>query len=87
MVLMTAQITETWEHIFNHKRDKTGMTIKDKHLYNLDTIRIREEGGDTSERWLYMSYFGTTIQLLEKVTCLRTPSLVWKPSTRVCVCT
>jgi len=85
MVVMTEQVTETWEHIFSHMRDKTGMTIEDKHLYNMDTIRIREEGGDTSGRWLYMLYFGTTIQLLERVSCWRTPSLVWKPSTRVCV--
>ena len=54
MVMMTAEVTQTWEHIFSHKRDKAGMTIEDKHLYNLDTIRIREEGGDTSERWLYV---------------------------------
>lgn len=87
MVMMTAQITQAWEHIFSHKCDKAGMTIEDKHLYNLDTIRIRREGGDTSERWLYMLYFGTTIQLLDQVSCWRTPSLVWKPSTRVCVCT
>ena len=87
MVMMTAQITKTWEDIFNHKRDKADMTIEDKYLYNLDTIRIRREGGDTSKRWLYMSYFGTTIRLKEEVSCWRTPSLVWKPSTRVCVCT
>jgi len=86
MVMMTAQVTQTWEHIFRHDRDKDGWSIEDKHLYNLDTIRIRREGGDTSKRWLFMSYFGTTIRMKEEVSCWRTPSLVWKPSTCACVC-
>jgi len=85
-VVMTEQITQTWEHIFRHERDKDGWSIEDKHLYNLDTIRIRQEGGDTSKRWLFMSYFGTTIRMKEEVSCWRTPSLVWKPSTCACVC-
>ena len=43
MMMMAEQITQTWEHIFRHVRDKDGKSIEDKHLYNLDTIRIRRE--------------------------------------------
>jgi len=84
--MMAEQITQTAANIFSHMRDKEGKSIEDKHLYNLDTIRIRRERGDTSKRRLFMSYFGTTIREKTRVSCWRTPSLVWKPSTCVCVC-
>jgi len=65
--MMAAQITQTWKHIFSSVRDKDGRSIEDKHLYNLDTIRIRRQGGDTSKRWIFMLYFGTTIRFERKV--------------------
>ena len=86
IVMMTAQITQTWEHIFSHVRDKDDRSIEDKHLYNLDTIRIRQDGGDTSKRLIFMSYLGTTYREEDEVSCWRTPTLVWVLSTCVRVC-
>jgi len=86
MVMMAEEITQTAANIFNHMRDKDGKSIEDKHLYNLDTIRIRRQRGDTSKRRIFMSYLGTTFRKKEKVNCWFTPSLVWKPSNCVCVC-
>jgi len=84
--VITEEIVQTAAHIFSNVRDKGGRSIEDKHRYNLDTIRIRRERGDTSKRRLFMSYLGTTFRKKEEVSCWRTPSLVWKPSTCVCVC-
>jgi len=60
MVMMAEEINQAAAHIFTTVRDNDGQSIEDKHLYNLATIRIRREGGDTSKRWLFMSYLGTT---------------------------
>ena len=71
MVMMAEEINETAAHIFSHVRDKDGRSIKDKHLYNLETIRIYLEGGDTSMRLLFMSYIGTTYREWFQVSCWR----------------
>ena len=86
MVMMAEEITQTAANIFSHMRNKDGKSIEDKHLYNLETIRIRRQRGDTSKRRIFMSYLGTTFRKKEKVSCWLTPLLVWKPSNCVCVC-
>jgi len=84
--LTAEEINQTAAHIFSHMRDKDGWSIEDKHLYNLETIRIRQEGGDTSKRLLLMSYLGTTYREKEEVNSWRSPTLVWMLSTRVRAC-
>ena len=76
MVMMAEQIIQTAAHIFSHVRDQDGRSIEDKHLYNLETIRIRKEGGDTFKRWLFMLYFGTTFREWYEVTCWHGPTQV-----------
>jgi len=67
-------------------RDKDGWSIQDKHLYNLETMRIHREGGDTFQRRLYMLYFGTTYRECHEVSCWRSPTVVWMLSTCVRAC-
>jgi len=50
MVMMVEEINQVAAHIFTNVHDKDGRSIEDKHLYNLETIRIRQDGGDTSKR-------------------------------------
>jgi len=83
---MAEEINQAAAHIFTNVRDKDGRSIEDKHLYNLATIRIRQEGGDTSKRWLFMSYLGTTYREWHEVSCWRSPTLVWMLSTCVRAC-
>jgi len=86
MVMMVEEINQAAAHIFTNVHDKDGRSIEDKHLYNLETIRIRQDGGDTSERWLFMSYIGTTYREWYEVSCWRSPTLVWMMSTCVRAC-
>jgi len=86
MVMMTEEINQVAAHIFSNVRDKDVRSIEDKHLYNLDTIRIHQEGGDTFKRWLFMSYFGTTYREWFEVRCWHGPTLVWMLSTCVRAC-
>ena len=83
MVMMAEEINQTAAHIFTNVRDKDDRSIEDKHLYNFETIRIRQEGGDTSKHWRFMSYIGTTYREWYEVRCWRSPTLVWMLSTCV----
>ena len=69
MVMMTEDINQAAAHIFSNILDADGWSIEDKFDYNIETLRIHREGGDTSERWLFMLYFGTTYRKWEQVTC------------------
>ena len=87
MIVMTAEkIIQTTAHIFSNKRDKQGRSIEDKHRYNLETLRIRREGGDTFKRLLFLLYFGTTMQEWWEVSCRHGPTLVWMLSVCVRAC-
>jgi len=86
MVMMTEEINQAGAHIFTHVRDKDGWSIEDKHHYNVETMRIHREGGDTFERWLFMLYFGTTYREWHEVSCWRSPTVVWMLSTCVRAC-
>jgi len=86
MVMMAEEIIQTAAHIFSNVRDKTGRSIEDKHRYNLETLRIRQEGGDTFKRWLFLLYFGTTFREWFEVSCWHGPTLVWMLSVCVRAC-
>ena len=60
MVMTAEEINQLAAHIFTSVRGTDGRSLEDNFLYNSSTIRIRREEGDTSERLLYMDYFGTT---------------------------
>ena len=84
--MMAEQILQTAAHIFSNVRDEAGRSIEDKHRYNLETLRIRREGGDTFKRWLFLLYFDTTMQEWFEVSCWHGPTLVWMLSACVRAC-
>jgi len=48
--MMAEEVNQAGAHIFTHVRDKDGWSIEEKHLYNLETMRLHREGGDTFKR-------------------------------------
>jgi len=76
MVMMTEDINQAGAHIFTNMRDKAGWSIEEKHAYNMETLHIHREGGDTSKRWLFMMYFGTTYRRWQAVSCWLSPTVV-----------
>jgi len=66
-VLLADDINKTKTIIFTCMRGKDCLTITEKYAYNLETLRIRHAGGDTSQRKIYMLYFGTTLQRVDQV--------------------
>jgi len=77
MVMMAEDINQAGAHIFTNMRDKGGWSIEEKFAYNMETLRIHREGGDTSKRWLFMMYFGTTYRRWQQVSCWLSPTVVW----------
>ena len=59
-MLFAEDINQTKTNIFTCIRVKVGWSIKEKHDYNLETLRIHQAGGDTSKRKIFSMYFGTT---------------------------
>jgi len=65
---MTAEeINQTASHIFTSVRGTDGRSLEDNFLYNSSTMLIRRQEGDTSERFLYMDYLGTTYRHVKQV--------------------
>jgi len=60
-VLFTVDIERATSHIFTCIHDKDGWSIKEKHDYNKETLRIEKTGGDVSKRKIFKMYFGTTV--------------------------
>jgi len=60
-------INKAKTHIFTSMRGKDGLTVQEKHAYNMETLRIRKAGGDNSKRKLFMLYFSTTFRNVDLV--------------------
>jgi len=54
-------------NIFSSMRRKDGLSVQEKHAYNMETLRIEKAGGDISKRKLFILYFGTTIRHVDMV--------------------
>jgi len=67
LVLFAEDINQAKTHIFTCIRGQDGWSIKEKHAYNLETLRIGKAGGDISKRKLFMMYFGTTFRHVNMV--------------------
>jgi len=62
LVLSAEDINEAKTHIFTCLRGKNGLSMQQKHDYNLETVRIFKAGGDISQRHMYMMYLSTTVR-------------------------
>jgi len=67
LVLFAEDINQAKTNIFTCIRGKDGWSIKEKHAYNLETLRIEKAGGDTSKRKIFLMYFGTTFRHVNMV--------------------
>jgi len=63
------RISRATSHIFTCIRDKDGWSIKEKHDYKMETLRIEKAGGDISKRKIFKMYFGTTVVDVKDVSC------------------